>query len=142
MTKLKEIQKDLLKARKEKDQKKIGLLTALYSEALAVGKNNGNRDSTDEEVLAMVQKFKKNVLSNIELVKDGDKLEELKAELEILEGYLPKQLTEDEIVAEIGVLLGTDDSITIGDVMKHFKANYSGRYDGKELSKIAREVLN
>jgi uncharacterized protein YqeY len=58
-------------------------------------------------------------------------------EISTLENYLPKQLTEDEIRGILSLLAVKD----LGAVMKSFKANYDGLYDGKLLSTIVKENL-
>jgi uncharacterized protein YqeY len=55
--------------------------------------------------------------------------------MELLNKYLPKQLSEDEIRAIIASL----EDKKIPSVMKHFKANYQGQVDNSLVSKIAKE---
>ena len=58
---LEKIKNASLAARKAKEALAATLLTTLYSEAVNVGKNNGNRDTTDAEAVAVVKKFLKGV---------------------------------------------------------------------------------
>ena len=60
---------------------------------------------------------------------------ELARQKSILEAYLPKQLTEEEIRKIISSL----EDKSIPSVMKHFKANYQGMVDNSLVSKIAKE---
>ena len=53
----------------------------------------------------------------------------------ILSAYLPKQMTEDEIRAEIAKL----DDKKVPSVMKHFKANFAGKCDMGLVSKVCKE---
>jgi uncharacterized protein len=57
MSMMDKLRADLLTARKERSDM-TGLLTALVGEAAMIGKNNGNRETTDEEVLRIVKKFR------------------------------------------------------------------------------------
>ena len=64
------------------------------------------------------------------------------AEMKIMEEYLPKQLSEQDIRDIImGRMVQSDIPCNMGIVMKYFKDNYSGQYDGKMVSTIAKEML-
>lgn len=65
-------------------------------------------------------------------------------ELTILNRYLPKQMTEDDlsnIVVDFIVDSGLDNIKDMGKVMTHLKDNYSGQYDGKLASTIVKVSL-
>jgi uncharacterized protein YqeY len=65
------------------------------------------------------------------------------AEMEVMNEYLPKQLSEQEIKDIVmRLMVQSDTPCNIGVIMKYFKENYSGRYDGKTLSTIAKEMLS
>ena len=70
---LEKIKKQQLQARKEKSPI-VGALTALMSEVAIVGKNNGNRETTDEEAVKVIKKFIKGINETIDLIKDPEKL--------------------------------------------------------------------
>ena len=55
---------------------------------------------------------------------------------EIIKVYLPKQLTEEEIRAEISKL----EDKSMPSIMKHFKANFAGKVDMSLVSRIARDI--
>lgn len=139
---LTEIKKNMFEAKKNRDTLKANLLSTLYSEAAMVGKNNGNRDSTTEEVVAIVKKFVKNTEETVSFLKEKgmDASKEL-TELDILNQYTPKQLTKDEIhdLLSKAVLDGKNN---IGLLMGFMKEHYAGKYDGKLVSEIAKSLLN
>lgn len=141
---LKQIKKDRMQARKDKDKFTIGILTALEGEVSIVGINNGHRDTTDIEATKVITKFAKGINETIVLIGDSnkDKLEELKKELVIYNEYLPTQKTEEELIKEIGLYLQTEQRPNIGKVMGYLKSNFSGQYDGKMASKLIKELLN
>lgn len=92
-----ELRKMMMKAKLEKDTVKGNLLSTLVAEAVMVGKNDGNRETTDAETVAMIKKFLKNVNETLTLMEEvgKDKTQVLR-EKEILESLLPKQLDEAE----------------------------------------------
>lgn len=116
------------------------LLVTLFAEAQRVGKDNGNRETTDAETLAVVQKFVKNTTETLSYLKEDDpRYLAAKVELEVLTRYLPQSLTEEEINAEIDKLVPAGGDVKMGMVMKHFKENFAGRYDGKALSELLKK---
>ncbi len=148
MSLLAEIKKDQLAARKDKNTAVTSILTTLIGEASMAGKNDGNRESTDFEVVAVIKKFIKNLNELMEVLSIEDDRERYYAamdEIVVLTEYLPSQLSEDEIkcLALIQISYLDDASPkSMGKIMKHFKDNYAGEYDGKMASKIVRGLLN
>jgi len=146
MTLLTDIKKDQLQARKDKNVVKTATLTTLISEAAMVGKNDGARETTDNEVVAVIQKFIKN---NDELIKvsDSESPANIAAKNEnlVLSEYLPKQLTEEEILNIAQQCIETLDEISpraMGTIMKTLKEKHAGQYDGNLASKLIKELLN
>lgn len=131
-----------MQARKDRNATKATFLTTLYSEAAMVGKNDGSRETTDTEVVAVVKKFVKNtqeVMNN--LTEDDDRYKAARAELVLMNDYLPQQLTEDQLRGIIVTLAQGKTMKDMGSVFKELKENYDGEYDGSMASKIIKEVL-
>ena len=122
------VSEDLKTAMKEKNAVKLSVLRVLKSEIQRTEQGaNGKVDLTDGDIIKIVKKLSEGIK---ETTKNQD-------ELEVLEAYLPKQLTVDEMRKIISLLSIKD----MGQIMKHFKANHDGLYDGKVLSNIVKEVL-
>jgi len=146
MSLLSQIKKDQLQARKNSKTVEATLLTTLIGEAAMIGKNDGNRETTDEEVVAVIKKFVKN---NTELmgyaVAESVAYMNARDENDFLSQYLPSQMTEDEIRAAVQKRIVTLDEISpklMGSVMKWLKDNYAGQYDGGLASKVVKELLS
>jgi uncharacterized protein YqeY len=138
MSLMEQIKSDQLAARKGgvTEVHKASLLTTLLGEATMVGKNAG-RETTDQEVVAVVKKFIKNVDETISaLTARNQDASAYMAERSILEFYLPMQLSEDALrqVAEC--------QKDMPSFMKHLKENFAGKYDGKLASTVAKSVFN
>ena len=104
----------------------------------AIDKGYPDRKLPDNGVLRIIQKTIKELEEEklaFEKAERAEKVEVLKAQMELLNKYLPKQLSEDEIRAIIASL----EDKKIPSVMKHFKANYQGQVDNSLVSKIAKE---
>jgi uncharacterized protein YqeY len=134
-TLIEKIRQDQLRSRLEKDVISSALLTTLLSEAEAVGKKN-NRKPYDEEVVAVVRKFLKNNEEFTRVNTNHERGEVLTKEKALLETYLPKQLTENELKGIISDLKPAD----MKAIMWYLKANYAGRYDGKQASELVKTM--
>ncbi len=67
------------------------------------------------------------------------------AELAIIEEFLPKQLTTEEIEAALRVIIaksGAEKVSDLGKVMKLATAEFAGKADGKLVSELAKKLLN
>lgn len=141
MTLLEQIKSDQLQARILADKPKASILTTLIGESEMVGKNDGNRDTTDQEVIATIKKFIKNIDETIAV---AGPTETLVAEKDALQLYLPRQLTEPELRVTIGNIIvtqGLSGSKAMGQLMGELKKNHAGSYDGGLASKLAKELL-
>lgn len=124
----------------------ISLLTTLYSEACMPGKAD-QRESTDAEVIAVIKKFVKNndeCMASAGDRRDSDWCDRLSVEREILDMFLPKQLTATElteIVSGFVAANGIANPKGTGLVMSMLKEQYAGLYDGKLASDIVKNVL-
>lgn len=135
-----------VQARKTKLTAVAGLLTTLIGEAEMVGKNAG-REVTDPEVVQTIKKFIKNIDETIAVLGDNDpRTIVAMGEKMTLERFLPKQLTQDELVVHIrdihAGLLAVKDDIKMGDIMSFLKARFDGLYDGKLASALVKAELS
>ena len=138
---IKRIKKEQLNARKHKDKLKISVLTALLSEITAIGKNAGNRETTESEAISVIKKFKKNLQETIKVVKDELKLKELNEEMCIYDSFLPKVLTEEETEKIVQNILSKIENPNIGSVMGALKNEHVEGLDMATANKIIRKKL-
>jgi uncharacterized protein YqeY len=136
---MEQIKRDQLEFRKQRQSVEVGVLTTLIGEASAIGKNNGNRETTDTEVIALVKKFLDNNNDTIKILIEGgqqEKTENLIKENAALQVYLPKQMSEQEIRDALATC-----SKELGKIMGHFKKAFPGMYDGGLVSRLAKEYV-
>jgi uncharacterized protein YqeY len=111
-----------------------------------VGKNDGNRETTDAEVVAVIKKFIKNIDETLKSLPETDpRFLAAVMERDVLGYYLPKQLSEEDLRAAIGEIITSKNLSTpkdMGIVMKELKADFDGQFDGKVASQLARELLS
>lgn len=145
MSLLDQIRKDQLQARKTQNKIAAELLTTLIGEAAMVGKNAGNRESTDTEVKAVIKKFLKNnteTTTSLHLnLATPLMMEVLQKEKEILESYLPKQMTEKELKAFFENEIVVSGGKEVGILMKALKNQRAGQYDGKMAAEVVKELV-
>ena len=144
MSLMAQLKKDSLIARKAADSVRATLLSTLIGEAEMVGKNAGNRESSDEEVQQTIRKFLKNNQEALAVIKDEARLAILRTESDILATYLPAMATEAEVkafIAETVAGLADRSPKSMGTVMGALKAKYGTSFDAKQANAWVREAL-
>ena len=137
---------DLKDAMKNRDELKKNTITMLRAAILQVEKDS-QKTLTEDEILAIVAKEVKKRKDSMEDYKKGDRLdivEQLEREVEILSKYLPKQLTNEEIVELVNEAISSTGATSprdMGKVMKYLRPKTAGKADGKVVSDIVKEEL-
>lgn len=106
----------------------------------------GHADFDDDQVVAILRKEMKQrreTLAEIENSSREDLIEETKAEMAVLQKYLPAELSEDEIrkVVQETVEALSSEQRNLGSAMKAVMAKLKGKADGKVINRIVRETL-
>jgi hypothetical protein len=137
---------DLKTAMKSGDKRRVAtlrlVLAALKNERIQAG-----RDPTADEVDAALRRAVKQRKDSIEQYTKGGRQDLVDAETEelaILEGYLPKGMTDDEVEAALKAVIaekGLSSSRDVGLAMKELMARHKGSVDGKKAQEIARRLL-
>ncbi|MBV2264310.1 MAG: GatB/YqeY domain-containing protein [Thauera sp.] len=144
MSLLAQLKKDSLLARKAADSVRATLLSTLIAEAEMVGKNAGNRESTDDEVQQTIRKFLKNNQEAAAVIKDADRLAMLERESAVLTSYLPPMASEAEVrafIADTVAGLAERSPKQMGVVMGALKAKYGSGFDAKQGNAWVKEAL-
>lgn len=146
---LEKINEDYKNAVREKDENKKQTLNLLKSaiKYREIELRSSGKEITEEEIISVIQKEIKKRREAMELYEKGgrsDLYEKEKTELEILESYLPKQLTEDElkfVIKEVIETVGAKSPSDIGKVMREVMPKVKGRADGSLVKKLVEELL-
>jgi uncharacterized protein YqeY len=145
MTLIFEIKAAQLAARKERRAADVAVLTTLIGEAEIIGKNDGNRAVTDQEVQAVIKKFIKNIDEVLKVVNPGsDQFTTAQEEKILLSTFLPVQLSEADLRLIIQTVIDAHQLVApkgLGVLMKELKDSHNGTYDGALASKLAKELL-
>ncbi len=143
----KQVMIKMKEAMKSKDQMALGALRAIKN-ALILAKTEANAtDLTEEQEIQIVQKLVKQRRDSAEIYlsqQREDLAEPELAEAEIIAQFLPKQLNESEIEAEVQAIItevGASGMQDMGKVMGIASQKMMGKADGKTISAIVRKKL-
>ena len=146
MTLEEQINADIKAAMLAKDQKKLEALRAIKS-AIILLKTSPEGLSSDSEMKAL-QKMVKQRKETADIYKTQNRSDLGEIELSqaaVIEAYLPKQISEDELRAELSKIiaaLGANSPSDMGKVMGVATKQLSGKADGKAISLLVKELLS
>jgi uncharacterized protein YqeY len=139
---LEQVQEDVKAAMKAGERDRVGQLRMLVNALQAEEK-----EGTGDEVAAL-QRERKRRLDAAEALRKGgrgDHADTEEAEAKLIEGYLPEQLSDEELselVTSAVEEAGASEPKDMGGVMKVLMPKVGGRADGKRVSQAVREKLN
>lgn len=145
----KRIEQDLKVALLSGDRLKVDTLRGIKSALLYAKVEQGKRESglSPSEEISVLSKESKKRQESADLYAQGGSAERAKAELaekSIIDKYLPKQLSEEEIATLIDesiAKLGMADASGMGQVIADVKARSAGAADGGRIAKLVKDKL-
>lgn len=143
-----QINNDLKTAMKAKDTTTLTALRAIKSQLLLAATEKGGGESDEQAGIKMLQKLVKQRKESAELYQSQgreDLAEPELAEAAIIEKYLPKQLSEDELKPILQAIIdrvGAAGPQDMGKVMGAASAELGGKADGKTISTVVRQLLS
>lgn len=150
MTIFETIKQDIVTAMKEKQSERLQVLRSLktrLTEKEISLRESGKRELTNEECIEVLMKAAKQRKESITQFREGGR-EDLarteEAELTIIEEYLPKMMTEDEIEEAVTEVLAETGATGMGDmgrVMGVMTGRYKGKADAGLISQIVKRKL-
>ena len=142
------INADLKEAMKNKDKVKLNTVRSIRALILDFEKSGADKELTGEDEIKMLSSAAKKRREAAEQFENAGRVElaeNERSELKIIESYLPKQLSEDEIfmkvktfAAEVGAETKEDFGMLMSVVMKNLK----GQADGNIIRKMVEKVLS
>lgn len=146
MTLEEKINTDLKAAMLAKDEAALRGLRAIKQGILLTKTSGGGAITADDE-MKMLQKLVKQRRESVEIYLQQKREDLTKVELEeiaVIEKYLPRQLSEQEIKAELQTIiqeLGITSSAEMGKIMGAASKHFSGRADNKIVSQLVKQLL-
>ena len=138
---------DLKGSLRKGDKLRVSVLRLLLS-AVNYAQMAKQAPLEDSDVLGVVVKEAKQRQESIEAFKKGERADlvsQEQGELEILQSYLPKQMSHDEVVAAVRAVIvatsakGPQDK---GKVMPKLIAELKGKADGREINAVVTDLLS
>ena len=142
MSILEQVQEDVKTAMKSGERERVGQLRMLVNALQAEGK-----EGKGDEVAAL-QRERKRRLDAAEALREGGREDQAateQAEAKLIEGYLPEQLSDEELsqlVASAVEETGASEPKDMSGVMKVLMPKVGGKADGKRVSAKVREKLS
>lgn len=139
--------KELMAAMKNKDKDKLAVLRMIKG-AIQLEEINKKKELDDNEVIAVISKQIKTRRESITEFKKGnreDLVEQTEKEIEILNEYMPEQLSEEEIVKVIEEAfneVNPQGPSDMGKIMKNITPKLTGKADMSMVSKIVKEKVS
>ena len=136
-----ELKKANIEAMKAKDNDTRAVLSIVLTryKLQEVELHSKGKEIGDTECLAIIQKVLKELSDEKEgylKVNNQGRADSISKQENAIKKYLPQQLSEEEIRAEINKL----EDKSMPNIMKHFKINFAGKVDMSLVSSIARNI--
>lgn len=142
-----ELQDEIKSAMKAKDKNRLSILRQVHGEIKNIEVNE-RREITDADVDAMlkrtIKQTKETLEGSIKAGNDQERTDRLTEQVEILEGYLPKQVSGDELIALIESVLSETGATTkkeMGKVMGALTQKTGGNFDKASAAKELQSRL-
>ena len=140
------INNDLKEAMKNKDSFKLGVIRMIKG-AMQLAKPNPREELTDDDVITVISKqikMRNDSIKEFEAAGRSDLVEQNKKEIEILNAYMPKQLSEEElteIIDKVFEEVKPTSQKDMGLIMKNISPLVKGKADMSLVNKLVKERL-
>ncbi len=141
------LMEDLKISMREKNEIRKNTIQMVRAAILQIEKDKGIPELEDNKILEIIAKevkSKKDALVDFEKASREDLIEQTNKEISILQEYLPKQLSHEELkekISEIISKIGATSIKDMGAVMKEAKAQIGTAADGKSINEVVKELL-
>lgn len=140
------LMEELKEAMKNKDTIKKNTVQMVRAAILQIEKDKGIEVGDDKilEIIAKEVKTKKDALVDFEKAQRQDLIDQTNQEIAILQEYLPKQLSREEVKVEVEKIIseiGAASMKDMGAIMKEAKAKLGASAEGKTINEVAKEIM-
>ncbi len=143
-----DISTDLSAAMKSKDEAKTMALRNIRTRIIEAEKKDSSKEITDSDIMAILAKLVKERKQSIDMytqAKRQDLVDTETFELSVIESYLPKQMSIEDLKEKVSAVISENNFTSIKDMGKTIKAfneKYFGMADGKTLSEVIKASLS
>ena len=146
-----ELDENLKEAIKSQEKRRVATLrlinAAIKDRDIAVRSEENTEGVSDDEIILILSNMVKQRKQSIIQYEEGGRIElaeREREEIKIIQEFLPNQLTNEEIQAEISKIIDAEDQLSIkdmGKIMGELKNKFSGRMDFGKASEIVKALL-
>lgn len=147
MSLVEKINEDMKLAMKSQDKEKLSVIRMIKS-AVQLAKIELKHELSDEEVVDVVAKqikMRKDSIAEFSKAGREDLVEQNQKEVDILNTYMPEQLSSDEVIKiidEVFASINPTSPKQMGLIMKEVNPKVRGKFDMGEVSKIIKDKLS
>lgn len=137
------LQADMKEAMKAKEKVKLNTIRALIS-AIQYEEMQKGTELKEEQFIAIFKNEVKKRKESLEYLEKENRQDEVTISLEelrVIESYLPKQMSAEELKTLLQRFKADNATANMGQAMSYLKDNFAGQYDGKDASTLAKEVM-
>lgn len=137
---------DLKISMRDKNVVRKNTVQMIRAAILQIEKDTGNEVDDEKiiDIIAKEMKKKKDAMADFEKAARQDLIDQTNEEMKVLEEYLPKQLSREEIkeiVSKVISDIGATSMKDMGIVMKESKSAIGAGADGKTINEVVKELL-
>ncbi len=139
---------DALKAQEKNIYPTLRLIVSGIKDAEIAGRAKGQKEIKDSEIISLLKKMIKQRNESCEVYKKAGRnelFESEKKEIEVINTFLPKQLSEEEtkkICQDTIKSIGASSMKDMGKIMGNLKSKYADTLDFSKVSLILKQLLN
>ncbi len=148
MSLFEKVNQDIKQAMLNKDKKRLDALRAIKAAFLLAKTEKGDEKLSAGKELTIVQRLAKQRLDSAAIFKENNRLdlyEEEMAQAVVIQEYLPKSLTDEELKTYLTALIektGATSMKDMGKIMSIATKELAGKSDGARISAITKEMLS
>ena len=141
-----QIMQDMKDAMRAKDKLRLEAIRAVKS-AILVEETKGSDDVSEDDLIKVLTKLVKQRKESAQIYNEQGRLDSAEEELaqaKVIEGYLPKQLSDEELHSEIATLvseLGVTSPKEMGKVIGAANKKFAGKAEGKRIADAVKKAL-
>ena len=147
-----ELDENLKEAIKSQEKQRVATLrlinAAIKDRDIAVRSEENTEGVSDDEIILILSNMVKQRKQSIIQYEEGGRIElaeREREEIKIIQEFLPNQLTNDQIQAEISKIIDAEDQLSIkdmGKIMGELKKNYADEVDFAKAGALLKQLLN
>ncbi|WP_077327057.1 GatB/YqeY domain-containing protein [Virgibacillus siamensis] len=148
MTLMEQLNQDMKRAMKSKDKESLAVIRMVKASLQNESIKLGNKDLSEDEELSVLSrelKQRKDSLQEFKSAGRDDLVKKLETEINILQEYMPEQLSEGELEAVVQTTIQEVNATSkkdMGKVMSAIMPKVKGKADGSQINKLVQKHLN